>query len=155
MERIAIAEKIKWTLVPFKSGPESIVACLGGNTDAVIQGSLDVFPHVEGGKLKLLLAIDEKRWGALPNVPNIHEKGYDFSANTYYAIAGPKGIPESIVEKLNGAFSKGKKDPSFIQILEKFKVDECTMSVKQYDDFCRKEYYEMEKVIKTLGLRVE
>jgi tripartite-type tricarboxylate transporter receptor subunit TctC len=155
MERIAMKEKIKWTHIPFKSGPESVLACLGGNTDATVQGSVDVLPYIEAGKFKLLLAIDEKRWKCLPNVPNIYEKGYDFSSNTYFAISGPKGIPESIGKKLENAFSKAKKDPSFIQTLERFKVDEATMSAKEYEDFWRKEYYVMEEVIKTLGLQAK
>jgi tripartite-type tricarboxylate transporter receptor subunit TctC len=120
-----------------------------------VQGSVDVLPYIEAGKFKLLLAIDEKRWKCLPNVPNIYEKGYDFSSNTYFAISGPKGIPESIGKKLENAFSKAKKDPSFIQTLERFKVDEATMSAKEYEDFWRKEYYVMEEVIKTLGLQAK
>jgi tripartite-type tricarboxylate transporter receptor subunit TctC len=155
MERIAMKEKIKWTHIPFKSGPESVLACLGRNADATVQGSADVLPYIEAGKLKLVLAIDEKRWKCLPNVPNIYEKGYDFSAITYFAISGPKGIPESILKKIEGAFGRAKKDPSFIQTLERFKLDEATMSAKEYEDFWRREYYAMEEVIKTLGLQAK
>ena len=68
MERVAMQEKIKWTQVPFKSGVEAVAACLGGHTDAVVQGSVDEIPHIKAGKLKLLLTLDDKRWPGFPAV---------------------------------------------------------------------------------------
>ena len=35
MERIAMKEGIKWSMVPFKSGAETATACLGGHVNAV------------------------------------------------------------------------------------------------------------------------
>jgi tripartite-type tricarboxylate transporter receptor subunit TctC len=153
MERIALQEGIKWTVVPFKSGAESVASCLGGHTNATVQGPLDVIPHIKAGKLKLLLAIDGKRWGALPQVPNILEKGYNFFANSYFAVSTPKGVPENILKKVGEAFSKAKKDPSFLQTLETFSVEAPTMSGKEYTEMWKKEYYTMSEVIKTLGLQ--
>jgi tripartite-type tricarboxylate transporter receptor subunit TctC len=152
MERIALKERIKWTLVPFKAGGESVIACLGGHTDATVQGPVDILPQVKAGKLKLLLAIDEKRWGALPQVPAILEKGYDFCTRTYFSVSAPKGVPENIVKKVEAAFNKAKKDPSYIQTLDTFMVDVGTMSGKEYSDWWKKEYYIMQEVVKTLGL---
>lgn len=153
MERIALQEGIKWTLVPFKSGSESIISCLGGHTDATLQGPVDAMPQIRAGKLKLLLAIDEKRWGYLPDVPNILEKGYKFFANSYFSVSVPKGVPDRIIKKVEEVFNKAKKDPAFIQTLETFAVDVGTMNGKEYSTMWKKEYQEMKDVIKTLGLQ--
>jgi tripartite-type tricarboxylate transporter receptor subunit TctC len=67
MERIAMKDGIKWTVVPFKSGGEAVVGVLGGHADAAVQGSVDLLPHLKSGKLKMLLVMDNKRWPDYPH----------------------------------------------------------------------------------------
>ena len=152
MEQMAMKLGIKWTQVPFKSGSEAVVACLGGNTDAVVQGSVDELPHVGVGKLRILLTLEDKRWPDLPNVPTIMEKGFNFFAMSYMGLAAPKGTPEPIVRKLGEVFNKAKKDPSFIESLKKFHVDVGDLNGEEYSKLWRSKYEEMGKVIKALGL---
>lgn len=152
MERMAMKEGIKWTVVPFKSGGEAALACLGGHTDAVVQGSVDENPHIKAGKLKLLLVLDDKRWPASPNVPSILEKGYDFYSWSYIVLVGPRGLREPIRQKLEGAFNKAKRDPSFLDALNKFQVEAGDLSGKAHSELWRPKYDEMGKVIKSLGL---
>ena len=153
MEQMAMKLGIKWTQVPFKSGSEAVVACLGGNTDAVVQGSVDELPHVGVGKLRILLTLEDKRWPDLPNVPTIMEKGFNFFAMSYMVLNAPKGIAEPIVKKLEAAFNKAKKDPSFIESLKKFHVDVGDLNGEEYSKLWRSKYEEMGKVIKALGLQ--
>ncbi len=153
MERVAMKEGVKWTLVPFKSGGEAAIACLGGHTDAVAQAGVDVSPHVKAGKLKLLLTLGDKRWPVSPNAPTILEVGYDFFVPFFMALSAPRGIPESIIKKLENVFNKAKGDPSFIETMEKFQVEVGDLSGKAYSDLWRSKYDEMGKVIKVLGLQ--
>ena len=152
MSRIGMKEEIKWTVVPFKSGAEAVAACLGGHTDAVVQGSIDEVPHIKGGKLKLLLTLDDKRWPEFRDVPNILEKGYNFFAFSWGVLSAPKGVPETIIKKLEDVFNKSKRDPSYIEALDKFKVEVGDLSGKEYSDLWRSKYDEMGKVLKALGL---
>jgi tripartite-type tricarboxylate transporter receptor subunit TctC len=153
MEQIAMKEGITWTMIPFKSGSEATIASLGGHTEAGVAGPLDAVPHVKAGKLKLLLTIGDKRWRTLPSVPNILEKGYNFHAISYVFYNAPTGVPESIIKKLEDVFNRAKRHPSFIELMEKFEVEVCSMSGKEFSDFWRSKYDEMGKVIKTLGLQ--
>ncbi|TRZ47101.1 tripartite tricarboxylate transporter substrate binding protein [bacterium] len=152
MEQIAMKEKIKLVHVPFNSGGESVTACLGGHTDVTSQGSADLIPHIKAGKLKLLLTLDDKRWSALPDVPNILEK-YDFCAMSYGSIFAPRGVPEPVISKLEAAIEKAKKDSSYIEMLAKSQVDVATLTGKQYSELWRAKYDEMGKVIQTLGIK--
>jgi tripartite-type tricarboxylate transporter receptor subunit TctC len=152
MERIAMKEGIKWTMVPFKSGGEAVIACLGGKTDAVVQGSLDVLPHLKAGKLKMLLSLDGSRWPDFPNVPEIKEKGYNFTAMSYISYIGPKGIPEVIRQKLEDVLKKSMMDPSFQKVMDQYKVESTYISGKDYSAMWRAQYDEMGKVVKALGL---
>lgn len=142
-------------MVPFKSGAEAAVACLGGHTDAVAQTGVDVSPHVKAGKLKLLLTLSDKRWPAFPNVPSLLDAGYNFFVVSYMALSAPKGVPEPILRKLETVFNRAKGDPSFIETMEKFQVEVGDLSGNAYSDLWRSKYEEMGKVIKALGLKEE
>ena len=153
MEWIAMKEGIKWTHIPFNSGGESVTACLGGHTDATAQGSADLIPYIKAGKLRLLLILEDTRWPAMPDVPSMRDKGYDFFAMAYVSITAPKGVSESIIKRLEDVFNRAKREPSFIEMLKKFQVDVGTLGGKEYSDLWRSKYDEMGKVIKALGLQ--
>src|SRR4030043_386334 len=57
MEQIALKRGLKWTHIPFNSGGESVTACLGGHADGTSQGSADLIPYTNAGKLKLLVTL--------------------------------------------------------------------------------------------------
>ena len=152
MERIAMKEGIKWTAIPFKGGGESVAACLGGHTDAVAQGSIDLLPHINAGKLKLLLALNDKKWPQYPNVPCILEKGYNFHAMSYISFVGPKNLPESIRQKLENVFKKAVEDPSVIQMVNQFGLELACMGGKEYSALWRQDYDEMGRVLKAMGM---
>ena len=152
MERMAIKEGIKWTAIPYKSGSEAVVGCLGGHTDAVVQGSSDMIPHIQAGTIKLLLTLDEKRWSAVPNVPSVMEKGFDFYSLGFGSLNAPKGVPEPIIRKIEAAFNKAKKDPGFVEFCNKSYVSVGNLGGKEYSALWRKYYEPMGKIIKSLGL---
>ena len=152
MEQMAMKEGLKWSQVPFKSGPEAVTACLGGHTDGVAQGPADVLPHIKAGKLKLLLVLNEKRWEEAPNVPTVFEKGHTFGVISYLSIYGPKDIPEPVRLKLETAFKNGMKDRTFSETLKKFQVEESYLSGKEYSAKWRSQYQDMGKILDALGL---
>jgi tripartite-type tricarboxylate transporter receptor subunit TctC len=152
MEHISLKEGIKWQQVPFKNGPEAMNAVLGGHVNACVAGSSDLIPQVKAGKLKLLFIISEKRWPTLPNVPTILEKGHDFYVFSLVGIYGPKGLPEPIRARLDGAFKNAMKDPAFQEMLKQYHIEESYLTGKEYSERWKKLYPPMGKILDTLGL---
>ncbi len=153
MEMIAIKEGIKWTMVPYKSGGDSTMACLGGHADAVTMGSVDLLPHIKAGKLRLLVSLNDFRWAPVPDVPNLLEKKYGFYALNFNTIVAPKGVPEPIRQKVEGVFKEVLKDPSLLEFAQKFGVELFFVSGKDYSALWREKYTERGKIIKTLGIK--
>lgn len=151
MERIAKKVGIKWSQVPFKSGSEPVLACLGGHVDAVAQGPADVIPHIQAGKLRMILGLNDNRWAIAPDIPDCLEK-YGFYGRNYKTIIGPKGIPDQVVEKLNNAFKKAVDDPSYVQLCKALQVERYYMSGKDISKLWRSEYDEVGQIIKELGI---
>jgi tripartite-type tricarboxylate transporter receptor subunit TctC len=106
------------THVGFKSSSENAMALLGGQTVATVDAIGSLLPHIEAGKLRVLMSFDEKPAAWLPNVPTARSLGYDLAYPAPYGIVGPKNMPPEVVAKLNAAFKAAIDDPEYAKLLE-------------------------------------
>ncbi len=67
-------------------------------------------------------------------------------------IYGPKGLPEPIRAKLDGAFKNAMKDAAFQEMLKRYHIEETYMTGKEYSERWKKLYPPMGKILDTLGL---
>lgn len=154
-EIVAKKEGINWIHIPFRlGGPAPVTGLLGGHVEAAIQGPADVMPHVQTGKLRLLLVLTEKRWQFAPDVPSIKEKGYD-STFSYCTVYGPKGLPEPIRSKLANAFHKATNDPKFVEMGRKLNTNLVYIDGKEYTRMVQERKEKYKKIIEDLGLGVK
>jgi tripartite-type tricarboxylate transporter receptor subunit TctC len=89
MEQIALKAGIKWTMVPFKGGPETWAALEGGHVMAVAEGA-GWWPHVDAGKAKVLVIWTEERNARLPDTPTLKELAIPSSSIPRSALPGRK-----------------------------------------------------------------
>ncbi len=151
-ERMAKKDGIKYAHVPFKGGNEPVIAVLGGHVDAALQGSVDCTPNLKNGKLRMLIALNDKRWDTAPNAPTILEKGYGFSTFAIGCMYGQKGLPESIRSKLEDAMHKGMQDPRFIEGAKNMYMKVHFVPGKEYKEMLKARSSEYESIVKDLGL---
>jgi len=89
--------------VPYKGSAGALNDVLAG----VVNLSFDLVPtylqHIKAGKLKALAVLGPQRSASLPEVPTLKELGIDVNATGWYGLAGPKGLPADIVQKVNAA----------------------------------------------------
>ncbi len=112
LKRIADKEGIKLSLMPSTGGPSVIAAVMGGHADLGHLGAILV-DYVKGGKLKLLAATIPSRVSQLPEVPTLKEQGWDETAEMYLVLAAPKGLPDTVLARLEKSLEKLSKDPEF------------------------------------------
>lgn len=117
MEMFAQSAGIKLLHVPYTGAGPAVVSLLGGNIDAVASGPSTVIPHVKAGKLRVLASWGDKRLASLPEVPTLHESGFDAVFFQWAAVFAPAGTPEPIVTKLRDAARAAANDPAFIASL--------------------------------------
>jgi tripartite-type tricarboxylate transporter receptor subunit TctC len=118
MEYVAKQEGgIQWTMIPYTGVASSMTDLLGGHITAVSGGTAWI-PYVNEGTLRLLVTHGEKRMPSFPNVPTLHDLGYDYVNYGLFTIAAPDGTPPAIVTKLTDAFRKAMDDPEFISTMK-------------------------------------
>jgi len=93
---------IKVTHVPFKGsiGP-GLAALLSGEIQLFWASTTGASQHVSSGRLLALAITGENRSVAAPEVPTFVEQGVKgFETGPWYALLGPAGIPDPIVNRL-------------------------------------------------------
>ncbi len=108
----------QFTHVPFKGGEAVTTALLGGHVEVSYDIVGKFLPHVEAGKVRLLLV--SRKVPFLPNLPTITELGYKRELlSGWHAVFAPAGIPEEAKKVLVSAFEKGVKSPEARAKIEK------------------------------------
>jgi tripartite-type tricarboxylate transporter receptor subunit TctC len=155
MERLALKEKIKWTMIPYESGEEAVTALLGGHVEASSQ-TTTWKKYVDAGRFRLLVFFGEKRMTNYPNVPTLLELGYDITAEpSLMALVGPRGLSPQVVETLHQAFKKAMEDPNFIRVSNQVDQPPFYRSPQELARHLVKIHDQLAPLIRNLGLRKE
>jgi tripartite-type tricarboxylate transporter receptor subunit TctC len=139
MEEIAYKQGLKWLHVPYKGNAENMTGLLGGHVNAAADAT-GWGPHVDAGKMRLLVTWGEKRTKRWPDVPTLKELGYGIVSNSPYGIGGPKGMDPKVVKILHDAFKKGMEDPAHISVLEKYDQELWYLSTEDYTRYARETF---------------
>lgn len=116
LEMIQAITGTQFTHVPFEGGEAVVTAVIGGHVEATCDGFAKMRPHMEAGKLKVLLTTN--KIPGYPEIPTITELGYKQSLfPSTFVVFAPGGIPEEARNVLVPAFEKAIK-------LTKPKVDQ-------------------------------
>jgi tripartite-type tricarboxylate transporter receptor subunit TctC len=88
--------------IPYRSGNESVVSVMAGQSTVAIVDPPPTAPQVKAGKLRALAITAAQRLDDLPDVPTMDEQGY----------------PEVHVKLWSGIFAPAKTPPAVIKTLE-------------------------------------
>jgi len=150
MEQVARKEGVKVTHMPFKGGPDTEKALLGGHID-IMTGDVN-YALLEAGEIRLLALLAENRSVDYPQTPILKDLGYDIPAPTILMVSAPKGIPEGIAKKLEEAFTHAMKDPDFIRGMRNIRFTIVHRNGKELEDYVTYNYEAFTKLLKEMGL---
>jgi tripartite-type tricarboxylate transporter receptor subunit TctC len=97
--------------IPFKGGEAVTAALLGGHVEASADAIGKFMPHVEAGKLRVLVL--SRKFSLAPNVPTMKELGYKEDLfSSWFSLTAPAGIPEEAKKVLIPAIEKSINHPA-------------------------------------------
>jgi tripartite-type tricarboxylate transporter receptor subunit TctC len=106
-ELFGVMAGIKLNHIPYKGSGPALIDTMAGHTTLIFGSIAPTIPILNSGKLRAIAVTTAQRAAALPSVPSIDEsgvKGYDVS--NWHGLAGPKGMAQQIVERVNGEVTK-------------------------------------------------
>ena len=107
--------KLKMTHIPYKSDADIVREMLTGSVHMGISPAQGVMTYIASGRVRAIAVTGPKRLKNLPNVPSLMEsdipgiEGLD--PYTIYGLAGPAGMPSSVVDKLNATIRNISSQP--------------------------------------------
>ena len=123
-------------LVHLDGGAAQFKEIMSGNIDVAFDNVGSIVKRVQSGEVRALAVMDDVRSKFLPDVPTMKEIGYStvISSSTR-GIAGPKGMPAPIVDKLRDVLHKAMADPEHVKKLEDQGIAIKIMVGDEYDKY--------------------
>ena len=141
------------THVPYPGSGPSLLALLGNQVDAVATSPAEAAEYVRGGKMRLLVVMDNERVAEFRDVPTAREKGIDVSYGTWRGIAGPKHMPPEAVKVLKDAFEKMAQEPELVNSIKTQNLGYVYADGEAFEKKMAKETEGYAKVLKELNLK--
>ena len=137
--------------VPYKGTSEQMVAVMTGQVMVGVNSN-GFAPFVDSGRLRLLVTFGEHRTRRWPTVPTLKELGHGVVATSPYGIAGPAGMPSTVVQILHDAFRTAMNDPGHLAELALFDQEIAYLGPDDYSRALRAGYEHERRVVERLGL---
>ncbi len=142
--------------VPYRGNAPAMIDVMSGKVSFMFDISSTAKGFVEGGKARALAVTSRERNAQLPDVPTMIEAGVpDFEVVGWYAVIGPKGMPEASVKRLTTAMEEVRQEPAFQKAMAQGGLTLLEPDPKTLQDRIDSDYTLWEKVIEAGGITAQ
>lgn len=154
-ELLKIAGGIDIVHVPYRGAQASTQDLLGGRIESMFDSLPSAAPHMRSGTVRAIAVSGPERSPTFPDIPTMAEQGYPQLISTnWFGIAGPAGVPETIVSKLHAEIVKALKTPAVKERLNNLGVEPGGDAPDATQAFVLAEIERWAKVVKDTGTTV-
>jgi tripartite-type tricarboxylate transporter receptor subunit TctC len=139
-------ENVEFTYLAFKGSPEANTALLGGHINLnAMTVDATTMSYVKEGKMRILAYSGKHKVPGYENLPTAKEL-YGIQIPDFLAVIGPKGLPDYVVKRLDDAFSKATKEPSFINMMDRMSMPVMYMDHDTVTRYADEQFRETAKI---------
>jgi len=147
---------VKMTRVVYQGVAPATTDLLGGRVQIVALTPTAVVPHMQSGRLRLLAITQSARNPLFPDLPTVAELGYpNATVSVWYAMSGPKGLPDEVRRTLEKAMAGVVADPQ----VKTFMTERGLSPAPMYGDALReaalKEHALWQQIVRKNNIRPE
>ncbi len=143
----------KVKLVSFNATSDAVTALLGGHVDVMSGGTVQIAPHVESGKLRVIAVTSSKRMaGPLASAPTWPELGYKGVFENWRGVIGTKGMTAEQTAYWEGVLRGVVQSDEFKKYAERNQWDDTFKGSAEMRKFLDGQYGELKSVMTFLGL---
>jgi tripartite-type tricarboxylate transporter receptor subunit TctC len=113
--------------------------------------------HARAGKLRLIAAATRERIPRLPDLPTVSESGVPgYDAGTWFALAGPAGMPAELTHAIYDAVKNVLYEPAFKEkYIDKQWFEIVANTPEQFTTLLGAEFERWENLIRLSGVKVQ
>lgn len=116
-------EGISLKSVPTKGGSGALKNVLGGHTEMGFSGGNHV-KQVAKKQITVIASLRGERLTATPDVPTLQDLGYPIAFEAHFMIAGPKGMPAEVKQKIGDAIRQAAQGEGMKKLLKQLPFQE-------------------------------
>jgi tripartite-type tricarboxylate transporter receptor subunit TctC len=106
---------IKVEHVPYKGAAQGLLDLVGGHIVWSAQTVTSSAAQIRAGTLRAIAVTSKERMADYPDVPTFTELGHpEFNAPIWFSLSGPKGLPSSILDKMNSEINRIMTAPAMV-----------------------------------------
>jgi tripartite-type tricarboxylate transporter receptor subunit TctC len=141
--------------VPYKGASAAVTDLVGGQVQVSVQSLPSSIAFIKSGKLKVLGVVNEKRVGALPDVPTIGETIPGFGSTPWYGLLAPAGAPKAIVAQLQAEVARALDDATVKEKLAAAGCEPFKSTPEQFATLIRDDLPKWAKIVKDSGATID
>jgi tripartite-type tricarboxylate transporter receptor subunit TctC len=99
--------------IPYRGAGPAMTDLLSGQVDLLVVQAAVALPQVRAGTIKAIANLSPQRSPSVPDIPTSDEGGVrGLYMSGWFGFFAPKGTPEDVIAKLNGAMVQALADPA-------------------------------------------
>jgi tripartite-type tricarboxylate transporter receptor subunit TctC len=142
--------------IPYKGIAPATQDLISGQVQLLTGTIPALLPLVREGRIKPLAVTTARRSPALPDVPGMAESGFEgFEVSNFFALAGPAGLPQNVVETLNEAIARIVRMPDVQARFRTDALDAAAGSPQALATFIAQDFGSWRQVVVAQNLRID
>lgn len=142
--------------VPYKGGGPAIVDLVSGQVPMMFATPIEVSPHVQSGRLRVLGTTSLARLAAMPDVPTLSESGYpDFEVLSFFGVLAPAGTPPEIVDRVAADLAAVMELPDVRDRFAQQSAEARVLGPAAFSAFLARERDKWTDIVKRSGAKVD
>jgi tripartite-type tricarboxylate transporter receptor subunit TctC len=142
--------------VPYRGSTGARTDILAGNVQMMFDSVPTMAPFIQAGKVIALGTSGTSRSANLPDVPTLAEAGVPgYEATIWIGMMAPKGTPQPIVDRLNGAIDQILTRPDIKASWEQQDAKPDPMTPAQFGEHIETEIAKWAKLIKSNNIKAK
>jgi tripartite-type tricarboxylate transporter receptor subunit TctC len=142
--------------VPYRGSAPGMIDTIAGRHAFQVDTLGSSKGFLDGGKLRALAVMADKRLRQLPDVPTVEEAaGFKLSINTWYVAQAPAGTPRPIIDKLNAAFNEALRNPEVVKRMAELAIEPIQSTPEQAKKYFDDQMAFWDPIIKASGAKPE
>jgi len=142
--------------IPYKGTGVAVADLVAGQIHMVFSDMAPAVPFIKANKLRALAVTSPQRSTTLPDLPTMIELGFpNFEAANWWSIVTPKGVPNSIIERINQELGKIMTSQEIKDSFEKLGVTPLYSEPSKVFELSRKESPIVGEILRKAGVEKE
>jgi tripartite-type tricarboxylate transporter receptor subunit TctC len=141
--------------VPYKGVGPALNDLLGGQIQLVFPAMPVAIPLLKTNRVRGIAVTTAKRSSAVPDIPTVADTVPGYEAAGWYAVFGPKGLPQDIAARWNSEVNRILQLPDVKERMAGLGIDTAGGSPERLRELVKREIAKWQKVVKTANIKGE